>query len=446
MSSSNDVTTGAESPAGGRFRWVVCALLFFATTINYVDRQILSLLKPLLDDQLHWTNAQFGQVNAAFQASYAVGLLFFGALIDRVGTRFGYALSIAAWSAAAIGHSFVGSISGFFRARVALGLGEGGNFPSAIKAVALWFPRRERAFATAIFNSGANVGAIIAPATIPWIALKWGWQSAFVAAGLAGFVWLIFWGIFYEIPERSRRVKQAELAHIRSDPPEAAAKGTIGWGQILRYRQAWSFIAGKFMTDPVWWFFLIWLPDYFKKTRGLDLKKSWVHLVTVYSIVTVLSVIASWITGVMTRRGVPVNRARKLSMLASAFAVLPILLVTSAGDWFAVVLIGIAGAAHQAWSANLYTSVSDMFPKRAVASLVGLGGMAGSISGILFPVFSGKLLDRFQASGNVTAGYAILFVICGSAYLIAFGISHALAPRFDPIVDFKERIATDLRP
>jgi ACS family hexuronate transporter-like MFS transporter len=413
---------------------VICGLLFFATTINYIDRQILSLLKPILDEQLKWTNAEFGQVNAAFQASYAIGLLLFGALIDRVGTRIGYALSIAAWSAAAISHAAVGSIAGFFRARVALGLGEGGNFPSAIKAVALWFPRRERAYATALFNSGANVGAIIAPATIPWIALHWGWRSAFVAAGIAGFVWLGFWIALYEVPERARRLGRAELAHIRSDLGDApAAKGNLGWGQILRHRQAWSFVVAKFLTDPVWWFFLIWLPDYFKKTRGLDLKKSWLHLVTVYSIVTVLSVVASWFTGRLTRRGMGVNRARKLSMLGSAIAVLPILVVTQAGDWAAVCLIGLAGASHQAWSANLYTSVSDMFPKRAVASLVGLGGMAGSIGGILFPIFSGKLLDRFQAAGNVTAGYTILFIICGSAYLIAFAASHLLAPRFDPI-------------
>ena len=262
----------------------------------------------------------------------------------------------------------------------------------------------------------------------------------------AGFVWLVFWIAFYEVPERSRRVRQAELDHIRSDPAEPTVSGSIGWGQILRHRQAWSFIAGKFLTDPVWWFFLIWLPDFFKKTRGLDLKKSWLHLVTVYTIVTVLSVFASWLTGLLTRRGIAVNRARKLSMLGSALAVLPILGVTRAGDWAAVCLIGLAGAAHQAWSANLYTSASDMFPKRAVASLVGLGGMAGSIGGILFPIFSGRLLDRFQAAGNVTAGYAILFVICGSAYLVAFAINHLLAPRFDPIADFTARTVTDPRP
>jgi ACS family hexuronate transporter-like MFS transporter len=428
--------TEREPERAGNYRWIVCALLFFATTINYVDRQILSLLKPILDDQLKWTNEQFGQVNAAFQAAYAVGLLLFGALIDRVGTKIGYAVSIAAWSLAAMGHALVGSIGGFFVARLALGLGEGGNFPSAIKSVALWFPKKERAFATALFNSGANVGAIVAPAIIPWLAFTWGWRSAFVAAGLAGFLWLILWLLLYNVPERIRGLRPTELAHIRSDADERIVSGPgsgVGWGRILRYRQAWGFIVAKFMTDPVWWFFLIWLPDYFKKTRGLDIKKSWVHLVTIYTIVTVLSILGSWLTGSLTRRGWGVSRARKTGMFISACFVLPILLVTRAGDWGAVVLIGVAGAAHQAWSANLFTSASDMFPKRALASVVGLGGMAGSLGGILFPLYTGKLLDRFQAAGNITAGYTVLFMICGSAYLIAFAINHLLARKFDPI-------------
>jgi ACS family hexuronate transporter-like MFS transporter len=431
------VTSDSEPTRVGNYRWAVCALLFLATTVNYIDRQILSLLKPILDEQLHWTNEQFGQVNAAFQGAYAVGLLLFGALIDRWGTKLGYAVSIAAWSLAAAGHALVGSIGGFFYARVALGLGEGGNFPSAIKTVALWFPRKERAFATALFNSGANVGAIVAPAVIPWVAFTWGWRAAFVGAGVAGFAWLILWTLFYDVPERIRRLRASELAHIRSDQAVGevvpAAPATLPWSRILRHRQAWAFVIGKFMTDPVWWFFLIWLPDYFKKTRGLDIKKSWVHLVTIYAIVTVLSIMGSWFTGSLTRRGYSVSRARKTGMLVSACFVLPILLVTRMGDWGAVVLIGIAGAAHQAWSANLFTSASDMFPKRAIARVVGLGGMAGSIGGILFPLYSGKLLDRFQAAGNVTAGYTVLFMICGSAYLVAFAINHLLAPRFEPL-------------
>ncbi|HEX2869757.1 MAG TPA: MFS transporter [Polyangiaceae bacterium] len=415
-----------------RYRWLVCFLLFLATTVNYIDRQILSLLKPILDEELKWTNTQFGEVNAAFQGAYAIGLLCFGYLVDRFGTKIGYAVSIAAWSLAAIGHALVGSVSGFVRARVALGLGEGGNFPSAIKAVALWFPRKERALATALFNSGTNVGAIVAPAIIPAIAEAWGWRSAFVAAGIVGFLWLALWIPLYEVPERARRLNKAELDYIQSDR-EVEQTTKMSWGSLLKYRQTWAFVAAKFLTDPVWWFFLIWLPDFFKKTRGLDIKHSWVHLVLIYSIVTVLSIAGGWLPGYLTRRGLTPSRARKAGMLVYATLVLPILAVTQVGDWSAVLLIGLAGAAHQAWSANLFTSVSDVFPKRAVASIVGIGGMAGSLGGILFPLFSGALLDRFTASGNVTAGYAVLFGICGSAYLIAFAVNHALAPRFEPL-------------
>ena len=327
--------------------------------------------------------------------------------------------------------------------RVCLGLGEGGNFPSAIKAVALWFPKRERAFATSIFNSGANVGAIIAPAFVPWIAVSMGWQAAFVAAGIAGFLWLFLWiPLYYDVPERQKRVGAEELAFIRSDlvpslqPGNeglADATGKVPWLKMLKYRQAWSFVLAKFLTDPVWWFFLIWLPDYFNKTRGLNITKSWIHLVTIYVIVTVLSIYASWLTGYLNRRGWSVTCARKIGMLVPALCVLPILIVTQTGDWVAVVLIGLAGAAHQAWSASLFTTVSDMFPKKAVASLIGLGGMAGSVGGILFPMFAGRLLDKFQAAGGITAGYAILFAICGFAYLVAFAINHVLAPRFEPI-------------
>ncbi|HEX3901406.1 MAG TPA: MFS transporter [Polyangia bacterium] len=434
---------GGANPSGstgviGRYRWLVCALLFFATTVNYMDRQILSLLKPMLDTELKWTNAQFGAVNAAFQAAYAIGLLSFGALIDRVGTKIGYAVSIAAWSLAAMSHALVGSVNGFFVARFALGLGEGGNFPSAIKAVAIWFPPRERAYATALFNSGSNVGAIIAPAVVPWLASSFGWRSAFVAAGIAGLVWLAFWIPWYDVPERIAKLSAAELAHIRSQDGDSAAaragaEARISWAEILRHRQAWAFIVAKFLTDPVWWFFLIWLPDYFKKTRGLAIKDSWVYLVTIYSIVTVLSIFGGWLSGFLTARGMSVTRARKIALFTFACTVLPILAVTHVGNWAAVVLIGIAGASHQAWSANLFTSASDMFPKRAVASVVGLGSMAGSLGGILFPIFSGKLLDRFAATGNVTSGYAILFGICGSAYLLAFALNHLLAPSFEPI-------------
>lgn len=415
----------------GNYRWVVCALLFFATTVNYIDRQILSLLKPMLDEQLHWTNEEFGIVNSAFQGAYGLGMLFFGWFIDRYGTKIGYAVSITAWSVAAIGHAFVSSVGGFMGARIALGLSESGNFPSAIKAVALWFPKKERAFATSIFNSGTNVGAIIAPAVVPWIAYTWGWQSAFVAAGIAGFLWLLLWIPFYEIPEKIKHLTREELAHIRSDADEQTVVEKPSWGSLLRYRQTWAFLVAKGLTDPIWWFFLIWLPDFFKQTRGLDIKTSWIHLVTIYAIVTVLSIGGGWVTGYLTKRGWSVTRARKSGMFLFALLVMPVYAVTTVGDWTAVMLIGLAGAAHQAWSANLFTTVSDMFPKNVVASVTSIGGMAGALGGIVFPTLTGKLLDVFKASGDITAGYAILFTICACAYLVTFAIHHLLAPRFE---------------
>jgi ACS family hexuronate transporter-like MFS transporter len=416
----------------GNYRWVVCALLFFATTINYIDRQILSLLKEILDRDIGWTNEQFGWVNSAFQFAYGIGLLGFGWFVDRFGTKLGYAVSIIAWSFAAAAHALVGSFMGFIAARSALGLGEAGNFPSAIKAVALWFPKRERAFATSIFNAGTNAGALIAPAIIPWMAYTWGWQSCFIAAGIAGLLWLFLWVPFYDVPDHSQRVGAAELAFIRSDLEDDKPQEKIAWLSLLGYRQTWSFIVAKFLTDPVWWFFLIWLPDFFKKTRGLEIKKSWIHIVTIYGIVTVLSIFGGWITGYLTKRGWTVTRARKTGMFIFALCALPILFVTQVGDWTAVLLIGLAGSAHQAWSANLYTTVSDMFPKKAVASVIGIGGMAGSAGGILFPALTGRMLDHFQKLGNVTTGYAILFGICGCMYLVAFGFHHLCAPRFEP--------------
>jgi ACS family hexuronate transporter-like MFS transporter len=427
-------TTGASGERAGNYRWVVCALLFFATTVNYIDRQILALIKEFLDAELGWSNQTFGWVNGAFQLAYAVGLLVFGWFVDRYGTKIGYAFSIALWSLSALGHALVGSVGGFFTARVALGVSEGGNFPSAIKAVALWFPKRERAFATAIFNAGTNVGAIIAPLMIPAIAFRFGWRATFVLAGLAGFVWLFFWFPMYDVPEKLKRLTRAEFDLIHSDRDEGGSGGVpMGWRRALRLRQTWSFLTAKFLTDPVWWFFLIWLPDYFRTTRGLSIKDSWVHLVTIYSIVTVLSIAGGWLPGFLARRGWSVTRARKTSMLMFALCVLPILGVTRVGDWPAVLLIGLAASAHQAWSANLFTTVSDMFPKKDVATITGLGGMTGSAGGFMFPILTGMLLDRFKGQGDVTAGYAILFSICAFAYLVSFAIHHLLAPKFEPI-------------
>jgi ACS family hexuronate transporter-like MFS transporter len=425
--SSHPASSPAISPVT-RYRWVICTLLFLATSINYVDRQILSLLKPILDEQLGWSNEQFGAINAAFQASYGLSLLFFGWFVDKYSTKIGYTVSIAAWSFAAIGHAFVNSIGGFFGMRIALGIGEGGNFPSAIKATAQWFPQKERALATSLFNSGSNVGAIVAPAIVPPIAYSLGWHWTFVFAGAAGFLWLLLWWPLFDIPERSRRVSPAELLHIESDMPDPSeSTGKVPWGSVMRKRQAWSFIVGKFLTDPVWWFFLTWLPDFFKKTRGLDIKNSWVLLVSIYTIVTLLSIFGGWLSGYLVGRGWTVSKARKTAMLLFAVGVLPLAFVTRVGDWQAVFIIGLAGAAHQAWSATLYTTVSDMFPKRAVATLAGIGGAAGSIGGIGFPIVVGRVLD------TVPNGYSLVFGFCAGAYLIAFFIHHLLAPRFDRV-------------
>ena len=416
----------------GNYRWTICSLLFLATTINYVDRQILSLVKPILDIELGWSNEEFGIVNAVFQGAYGFGLLFFGWFVDRYGSKVGYAVSIVAWSLAAMGHSVVSTVTGFMIARAALGVSEGGNFPSAIKATAQWFPKRERAYATSIFNAGTNVGAIVAPALVPWIAYTWGWQMAFIAAGIAGLLWLFLWIPFYNKPENSKRLGAAERELIESDREAENETQKVSWIGLLRYRQTWSFIVAKFMTDPVWWFFLIWLPDYFKKTRGLDIKESWIHLVTIYVIVTVLSIFGGWVIGYLNKQGWSITKARKSGMFVFALCVIPIFLVAQVGEWGAVLLIGLAGSAHQAWSANLYTTVSDMFPKKAVASVIGIGGMAGATGGMLFPIFSGRFLDNFTAAGNVTAGYTVLFTICAFAYVITFVLHHFLAPKFVP--------------
>lgn len=421
--------------SASRFRWVIVALLFCATTINYIDRQILALLKPMLDTELGWTNEQYGTVNSAFQAAYALSYVAFGWFIDRVGIKLGYAVSIIAWSLAAIGHGFVGSIRGFVFARVALGAGEGGNFPACIKAVACWFPPRERALAASVFNSGTNVAAIIAPAIVPWIAFRYGWQRCFIVAGAAGFGWLGLWLLFYRnTPGESRFVSAAERDLIERDQLKDTGDRPIGWLGLFAFRQTWAIVLAKFLTDPVWWFFLIWLPDFFKKTRGLDLKKSWVHLVTIYAIATVLSLGGGWLSGHFINRGWSITRARKTAMFVFALCVVPVVFAPRLDDWMAVVLIGLACAAHQAWSATIYASTSDMFPKRSIAAISGIAGMAGAVGGILFPPVAGALLDHYKTTaGGESAGYGILFTFCGGAYVAAFFLNHVFAPRFDPI-------------
>ena len=421
------------SRATSHFRWVICALLFAGTTINYIDRQILALLKPILDRELGWTNEQFGYVNSAFFTVYAACYALFGWFVDRYGTKIGYATAAFLWSLAAMAHGAVSSVRGFFFARIALGFGEAGNFPSTVKSMGLWFSRRERAFASSLFTTGPNVSAIIAPALVPWIAYRWGWQMSFVVMGAAGLVWLVFWLALYSTPERSSFVSAAELADIRSDVEEGGdGTAPIRWRALLRFRQTWVILVAKFLTDPIYWFFLIWLPDFYKKTRGLDLKGSWPLLVTIYAIATVFSVAGGWLTGFLLTRGWTLTRARKTGLLIFALCVVPVLFAPHAGPAAAVIVIGVACGAHQAWSANIYALNADLFPKKAVAGIAGVSGMVGAIGGIIFPAFAGWLLDHCKASGaGESVAYAILFGICSSAYVVAFVITHLLAPRFE---------------
>jgi ACS family hexuronate transporter-like MFS transporter len=425
------------TPAFRHYRWIICALLFCATTINYTDRQILGLCKGMIGNELHWTDTDYGLVNSAFQFAYGFGMLAFGWFVDRFGTKIGFSVSIIAWSIAAGAYWFVRSVTGFVVLRAWVGLGESGNFPASIKATAQWFPKRERALATSIFNAGANVSGIIGPALVPFIALtlNFGWRGVYVVSAAAGFVWLVFWLIYYQVPEKMPRLNPTERDHILSDRDEARqlTQKKMPWASLLGYPQTWSFILAKFLTDPIWWFFLIWLPDYFHKTRGLDLKHSWPQLVTIYSIITGLSIGGGWVTGHLARTGWSITRARKTGMFIFALCLLPMLVVTHVGNWTAVLLFGLAGSAHQAWSANLFTTVSDMFPKKAVASVIGIGGLAGAMGGALFPYLCGKVLDHYTARGDETAGYTLLLSLCAFVYLAAFGLNHLCAPTYEPV-------------
>lgn len=422
-----------NEPKIGSYRWVVVALLFFATTINYLDRQIIGLLKPTLEKEFNWTEIDYGHIVTAFTAAYAAGLLVFGNFIDKIGTKAGYVISIVLWSLAAMLHAIVKSTTGFIAVRMGLGIGESGNFPAAIKAVAEWFPKRERAFATGIFNSGANIGAVTAPVLVPWILGIYGWQMAFLITGAIGFLWLIFWLIFYEIPSRHKKLTAAEYEFIHSDVEEAVVEGEekkIKWLELLSFRQTWTFVAGKLLTDPIWYFFLFWLPSYFASTFNLDLKKPSLPLVIVYSATTIGSIGGGYLSSWLIKKGWPIFKARKTSMLLFAICVVPIMTARFATNmWQAVGLIALAAAAHQAWSATIFTTASDMFPKRAVSSVVGIGSMAGAVGGIFFPTFIGYILETYKESGHLVVGYNIIFTICGFAYLLAWVIMHVLSPK-----------------
>jgi len=398
--------------------------LYFATTVNYVDRQVIGILKTTLQHDLGWNEIDYSNIVFAFQLAYAIGLLLMGPVIDWVGTKVGYAFALVFWSVAAMAHAFAGSVLGFGIARFGLGLGESGNFPAAIKTTAEWFPRRERALATGIFNSGTNVGAIVAPLVVPPITLLYGWRWAFILTGAIGFVWLAFWIAFYRRPEDHPSLSKAELAYIRSDPPENVRR--IPWAELLRHRQTWAFAIGKFMTDPIWWLYLFWVPDFLFRNYGLDLTRIGPPVVAIYLIADVGSIAGGWLSSSLIKRGWTVNAGRKTAMLICALCVVPIVFAARANNlWVAVGIIGLAAAAHQGWSANIFTLASDMFPRRAVGSIVGIGGMAGAVGGMLIAKATGYLLQW-------TGTYVVIFIVAASAYLLALGIIQTLVPKLEP--------------
>ena len=427
--SSAAVTPETVGQRIGRYRWVICALLFFATTVNYVDRQVLGILAKDLKEAIGWTEVDYGNIVASFNAAYAFGLLLAGRLMDRIGTRAGYALALVWWSLAAMGHALARTPFGFGVARAALGIGEAGNFPAAIKTVAEWFPKKERAFATGLFNAGSNVGAIVAPLTVPWIAANWGWKAAFILTGAIGFVWLFFWLPIYRRPQEHPKVSRAELDHIQSDPPDPPA-AKIPWMRLVPHRQTSAFAIGKYLTDPVWWFYLYWIPGFFREQYGLDLLAVGPPLIIIYVIADIGSIGGGWLSSAFIKRGWTINRARKTAMLICAIAVTPIIFASQIKNiWVAAVLIGFAAAAHQGWSCNLFTTTSDMFPRNAVGSVVGIGGMAGALGGATMAVATGYIL---QSTGQ---NYTIVFMIAGTLYLIALAVIHLLVPRLDPVDD-----------
>ncbi len=417
-------TENPVKAAIGKYRWYIVALLFFATTINYVDRAVLGVLAPTLRTEIGWTDQEYGYISAAFTLAYAIGFLFAGWFIDKIGTRLGYTVYLTIWSLAAAAHALAKSVSGFSIARFALGIGESGNFPAAIKTVAEWFPKKERALATGIFNAGSNVGAIVAPLVVPWLALNWGWQSAFIITGLAGLIWIAFWFPVYHKPAEHPKLSKTELDHIQSDPPDTATK--IPWLRLLSFKQTWAFSIGKFLTDAIWWFYLFWFPLFMNDRFGVDLKTIGIPMITVYLLADVGSVAGGWFSSALLKRNWTVNGARKIAMLVCAILILPVAIAPHvSGQWIAVILIGVAAAAHQGFSANIFTTASDMFPRKAVGSVVGIGGFAGAIGGFFMNLGAGWLKQN-------TGSYEIMFAIAGVVYLIALLIMHLLVPKLEP--------------
>ena len=442
----------------GKYRWSICGLLFFATTVNYLDRQVLSILAPSLSEEYGWSNTDYANIASVFQFVYAISMLFAGRFIDKFGTKKGYVIAIVVWSVGAILHAFAvpigsifavvgilaipASIIGFMIARAVLAVGEAGNFPAAIKVTAEYFPKKERALATGIFNSGSNVGAILAPITVPWIAINWGWQAAFIIIGGIGFLWIAFWKIMYEKPEQQPKLSISELEYIKSDQEEELKNDDevvkTPWTKLLGYRQTWAFISGKFLTDGVWWFFLFWLPKYLKAQFGIVDTEIVLPLAVLYSMTMFGSIGGGWFPMYFINKGFNAFDGRMRAMFVIALFPLFVLLAQPLGYlgfWVPVILIGIGASAHQAWSANIFTTVSDMFPKKAIASVVGIGGMAGGIGGVLVTKIAGALFDYYEKIGDVTVGYTIVFMFCAVAYLLAWGIMKALVPSYKRIDD-----------
>lgn len=414
------------------YRWIVLGLIFFATCINYLDRQIIGLLKPILEKEFDWSETDFARIVMAFTAAYAIGLLVAGAWIDRIGTKLGYAITIVVWSIAGMLHAVARSVTGFVFARIGLGIGEAGNFPAGVKTVAEWFPKDERGLATGIFNAGTSVGVVMALFIVPMILNYAGWQEVFWITGALGFVWLILWIFLYDIPSKQKRITEEEYRLITEgqEPEVLATTTSIKWSRLFRFPQTWAYITGKALIDPIFWFFLFWLPSYFSSTFSLDLKKPSLELMIIYFSTTLGSIGGGYLSSYLIKSGWPVIKARKTVLLIFAFFELSIILAQFATQaWMAVALLSLAVAIHQAWATNIFTLASDMFPKEAVSSVVGIGGMAGAVGGILFPIFVGNILDQFKAMGNITAGYNIIFSICGCTYLIAYLVIHLLTRR-----------------
>ncbi len=427
----------------GKYRWTICSLIFFATTINYLDRAVISLLKSSLSAEFKWNDGDYANIEIAFKVSYALGMLGAGRLIDKLGTKIGYLLSTLLWSIAAIAHAFSNSTFGFGIARSALGITEAGNFPAAIKTVAEWFPKKERALATGIFNSGTNIGAIIAPLTVPWINVHWGWQWAFILTGSLGFIWLIFWWVLYEVPAKHKKLSQNEFELIHADSSQTKVEEEIqvqnvSWIRLMGFRQTWAVVFGKFLTDPIWWFYLFWLPDFLESEYHLKGIEIGLPVAMVYTLSTFGSIGGGWLPLHLTKNNWPLFKARKFSMLLYAFCVLPIVFAQLLGSlhmWLAVLVIGFAAAAHQAWSANMYTVVSDRFPKMLVGSVIGIAGMFGAIGGIFLSLFVQKsLFVHYRALNQIETAYYIMFIISGTAYLLAWVLMQTLLGKKEEVV------------